>query len=114
MNKESRIFVAGHRGLVGSALLRKLQSTGFANLITRDRAELDLVDQGAVKQFFDDQSPEYVFLAAAKVGGIHANSTYPEPGGRSTDPSFTGPTTGSISSRIPGTASSGGASSSFA
>ena len=77
MNKESRIFVAGHRGLVGSALLRKLQSDGFLNLITRDHAELDLVNQAAVEQFFDGQSPEYVFLAAAKVGGIHANSAYP-------------------------------------
>ncbi len=77
MNKESRIFVAGHRGLAGSALLRKLRSAGFSNLVTRDRAELDLVDQAAVGQFFDGQSSEYVFLAAAKVGGIHANSTYP-------------------------------------
>lgn len=77
MNKESRIFVAGHRGLVGSSLLRKLQSAGFSNLITRGRAELDLVDQRAVEQFFDEQSPEYVILAAAKVGGIHANSAYP-------------------------------------
>ncbi len=77
MNRESRTFVAGHRGLVGSSLLRKLQSAGFSNLITRDRGELDLVDQPAVQQFFDGQSPEYVFLAAAKVGGIHANSAYP-------------------------------------
>ncbi len=77
MNKESRIFVAGHRGLVGSALLRKLQSAGFSNLITRDRAELDLVDQVTVGEFFDRQSPEHVFLAAAMVGGIHANSVSP-------------------------------------
>jgi GDP-L-fucose synthase len=77
MNKEARIFVAGHQGLVGSALLQKLQSAGFSNLITGDRAELDLVNQAAVEQFFDRQSPEYVFLAAAKVGGIHANSAYP-------------------------------------
>ena len=77
MNSEARIFVAGHRGLVGSALLRKLQSAGFSNLVTRDRAELDLVDQAAVEQFFDRDSPEYVILAAAKVGGIRANDTYP-------------------------------------
>ncbi len=77
MNKESRIFVAGHRGLVGSALSRKLQSAGFSNLVTRDRAELDLEDQAAVEQFFNGLSPDYVFLAAAMVGGIHANSAYP-------------------------------------
>ena len=77
MNKESRIFVAGHRGLVGSALLRKFQSGGFSNLVTRDRAELDLEDQAAVEQFFNGLSPDYVFLAAAMVGGIHANSAYP-------------------------------------
>lgn len=77
MNKDARIFVAGHRGLVGSAILRKLKAAGFSNLLTRDRSALDLQNQCAVQTFFEDQSPEYVFLAAAKVGGIHANSTYP-------------------------------------
>ena len=77
MDKSSRIFVAGHRGLVGGAIVRRLQSAGYANLITRTRAEVDLTDQSAVRAFFDDERPEYVFLAAAKVGGILANSTYP-------------------------------------
>ena len=77
MNKESKIFVAGHRGLVGSAILRKLQGEGYTNLVTRTRAELDLRDQAAVNRFFEEEHPEYVFLAAAKVGGILANSTYP-------------------------------------
>ena len=77
MDKSSRIFVAGHRGLVGGAILRRLQSAGYANLITRTRAEVDLTDQSAVRAFFDAERPEYVFLAAAKVGGILANSTYP-------------------------------------
>jgi GDP-L-fucose synthase len=77
MEKNSKIFVAGHRGLVGSALVRKLREQGFANLINRSRSELDLTDQLAVDTFFETEKPEYVFLAAAKVGGIHANSTYP-------------------------------------
>jgi GDP-L-fucose synthase len=77
MNKASRIFVAGHRGLVGSALVRKLQSVGFDHLLLRSSAELDLRDQRAVEDFFQQERPEYVFLAAAKVGGIHANSAYP-------------------------------------
>ena len=77
MDKESKIFVAGHRGLVGSAILRKLQAEGYTNLVTRTRAELDLRDQAAVNRFFEEERPEYVFLAAAKVGGILANSTYP-------------------------------------
>ena len=77
MNKESKIFVAGHRGLVGSAILRKLRSLGYRNLITRTRDELDLRDQAAVDRFFEEERPEYVFLSAAKVGGILANSTYP-------------------------------------
>jgi GDP-L-fucose synthase len=77
MRPESKIFVAGHRGLVGSALLRKLAARGYSNIVTRSRAELDLADQSAVRDFFADQMPEYVFLAAAKVGGIHANNTYP-------------------------------------
>ena len=77
MDKASKIFVAGHRGLVGSAILRKLQAAGYTNLVTRTRAELDLRDQAAVNRFFEEERPEYVFLAAAKVGGILANSTYP-------------------------------------
>lgn len=77
MDKNSRIYIAGHRGLVGSAILRKLKEHGFTHLITRTRQELDLRDQQAVERFFAEQKPEYVFLAAAKVGGILANSTYP-------------------------------------
>jgi GDP-L-fucose synthase len=77
MKPASRIFVAGHRGLVGSAICRRLLDGGFTNLIVRTRAELDLRNQQAVNSFFEDARPEYVFLAAAKVGGIVANSTYP-------------------------------------
>ncbi|HKI60918.1 MAG TPA: GDP-L-fucose synthase [Mariprofundaceae bacterium] len=77
MNKDSRIYVAGHRGLVGSAIVRKLQAEGYNNLILRTSAEVDLRSQAAVDVFFSEQKPEYVFLAAAKVGGIHANDTYP-------------------------------------
>src|SRR5689334_5963435 len=76
MNKESRIFVAGHRGMVGSAIVRKLQSAGFNNLVLRTSGELDLRDQPAVKKFFQLEKPQYVFLAAAKVGGIVANNTF--------------------------------------
>lgn len=77
MNKNSKIYVAGHRGLVGSAIVRNLQSKGYTNIITRTHSELDLTDQQAVRRFFEEEKPEYVFLAAAKVGGIHANNTYP-------------------------------------
>ena len=77
MKRNSRIYVAGHRGLVGSAIIRSLRQRGFENLITRTHAELELMDAVAVKDFFEQAKPEYVFLAAAKVGGIHANSTYP-------------------------------------
>ena len=77
MKINSRIYVAGHRGLVGSAIIRSLRQRGFENLITRTHAELELMDAVAVKDFFEQAKPEYVFLAAAKVGGIHANSTYP-------------------------------------
>jgi GDP-L-fucose synthase len=77
MEKKSKIFVAGHRGLVGSALVRKLGEKGFANLVVRTRSELDLTDQPSVERFFDKEKPEYVFLGAAKVGGIYANDTYP-------------------------------------
>src|SRR5712664_2119387 len=77
MTPESSVFVAGHRGLVGSAIVRRLQAAGFVNLVLRDRKELDLTRQSAVEDFFADVRPEYVFFAAAKVGGILANSTYP-------------------------------------
>lgn len=77
MDRSSRIYVAGHRGLVGSAIVRRLEDAGYTNLITRTRAEVDLTDQAAVNAFFEADRPEYVFLAAAKVGGILANSTYP-------------------------------------
>jgi len=77
MNEGSRIFVAGHRGLVGSAIVRELQRLGYRNLLVRSSTDLDLRNQAAVEQFFADERPEYVFLAAAKVGGIHANNAYP-------------------------------------
>jgi len=76
VEKTSRIYIAGHRGMVGSAIFRKLEQEGFSNLITRTSAELDLRNQQAVKEFFESEKPEYVFLAAAKVGGIVANNTY--------------------------------------
>ncbi|OIQ65185.1 GDP-L-fucose synthase [mine drainage metagenome] len=77
MNKDSKIYVAGHRGLVGSALVRQLKARGYSNLILRTHDELELRDQAAVRTFFSSEKPEYVILAAAKVGGIHANNTYP-------------------------------------
>lgn len=77
MELDAKIYVAGHRGLVGSALMRNLQSKGYHNFITRAHAELDLTDQSAVAEFFRQEKPDYVFLAAAKVGGIYANNTYP-------------------------------------
>jgi GDP-L-fucose synthase len=77
MEKNSRIYVAGHRGLVGSAIRRNLEGRGYSNLLLRTRAELDLNDSHATARFFCEQRPEYVFLAAARVGGILANSTYP-------------------------------------
>ena len=76
MEKESKIYVAGHRGMVGSAIVRKLTSLGYTNLLTRTSAELDLRNQQQVADFFDVEKPEFVFLAAAKVGGIVANNTY--------------------------------------
>ncbi len=75
--KQGKIYVAGHRGLVGSAIVRQLKTLGCTNIITRTHTELDLVDQAQVQAFFKKEKPEYVFLAAAKVGGIHANNTYP-------------------------------------
>lgn len=77
MQLNSKIYVAGHRGLVGSALVRELTRKGFTNIVTRTHAELDLTDQLAVREFFEIEKPEYVFLAAARVGGIFANNTYP-------------------------------------
>ena len=77
MEKNSRIYVAGHRGLVGSAIVRNLKANGFTNIVTKTHAELDLTNQADVRKFFEEERPEYVFLAAAKVGGIHANNTYP-------------------------------------
>lgn len=77
LTPQSRIYVAGHRGLVGSAIMRCLQQGGYTNIITRTHAELDLTDQPAVRDFFKREKPDHVFLAAAKVGGIHANNTYP-------------------------------------
>lgn len=77
MNESSRILVAGHRGMVGSAILRALQAAGYRNTIVRERAQLDLRDQPSVERWFADERPEIVVLAAARVGGIHANSSYP-------------------------------------
>ncbi len=76
MNKQDRIYVAGHRGMVGSAIVRRLKSDGFTNLIVKTSAELDLRNQRSVAEFFAKEKPAYVFLAAAKVGGINANNTY--------------------------------------
>lgn len=77
MEKNSKIYVAGHRGMVGSAIVRELKRQGYENIITRTHAELDLVNQKAVDDFFAAERPEYVFLAAAKVGGIEANASHP-------------------------------------
>jgi GDP-L-fucose synthase len=72
----ARIFVAGHRGLVGSAIVRQLKAKGYTEILTASRDELDLLDQAAVRRFFRERKPEQVYMAAAKVGGIHANSTF--------------------------------------
>jgi GDP-L-fucose synthase len=77
MNSNAKIYIAGHRGLVGSALMRCLQAQGYTDIVTRTHAELDLTDRVATETFFAAEKPEYVFLAAAKVGGIHANNIYP-------------------------------------
>lgn len=77
MNKDSKIYVAGHRGLVGSAIVRNLEAKGYTNIVYRTHEELDLTNQANVQAFFKEEQPEYVILAAAKVGGIHANNTYP-------------------------------------
>ena len=76
MDKDSRIFVAGHRGMVGSAIYRRLQVCGYGNIVVRTHRELDLTRQKETEDFFDRQRPDYVFLSAARVGGILANSTY--------------------------------------
>ena len=77
LTQDSRIYVAGHRGLVGSAVVRSLKNHGFGNLIVRSHKELDLTEQSAVRKFFDDTRPEAVIMAAARVGGIHANNSHP-------------------------------------
>ena len=77
MNKNAKIYIAGHRGLVGSALMRQLQTQGYSNVVTRTHSEVDLTNKTLVAEFFATEQPEYVILAAAKVGGIHANNTYP-------------------------------------
>ena len=77
MNKTDKIFVAGHNGLVGSAIVRKLTSEGYSNILTVDKSTVDLRNQSSVKSWFEINRPDYVFLAAAKVGGIHANNVYP-------------------------------------
>jgi len=76
-DKQAKIYIAGHRGMVGSALIRALKARGYTNLLTRTSKELDLRNQAAVQAFFEAQKPDYVFLAAARVGGILANNTYP-------------------------------------
>jgi GDP-L-fucose synthase len=76
MQQHQKIYVAGHRGMVGSALVRKLQALGYTNIVTRSSAELDLRNQAAVQTFFKEEQPAFVFMAAAKVGGIHANNTF--------------------------------------
>ncbi len=76
MEKEAKIYVAGHRGMVGSALVRKLEKEGYHNILTRTSGELDLRDQVATHAFLESEKPDYIFLAAAKVGGIVANNTY--------------------------------------
>lgn len=77
MSQQPKIYVAGHRGMVGSAIVRQLQAAGYSNLVTRTHTELDLKNQSAVQAFFEREKPDQVYLAAAKVGGIHANNTYP-------------------------------------
>jgi len=77
MEKDAKIYIAGHRGLVGSAIVRKLKLDGYTNLLVKTHTELDLLDDKVVADFFAIEKPEYVFLAAAKVGGIMANNTYP-------------------------------------
>ena len=77
MEKDAKIYIAGHRGLVGSAIVRRLEANGYSNILTRTHKQLDLMEQATVRDFFSKERPDYVFLAAAMVGGIHANNTYP-------------------------------------
>lgn len=77
MTSQPKIYIAGHRGMVGSAIIQTLQAQGYTNFITRTHAEIDLTNQAAVREFFESEKPDQVYLAAAKVGGIHANNTYP-------------------------------------
>jgi len=77
MNKQDKIYIAGHRGLVGSAIMRRLKAEGFSNILTRSHAKLDLTNQAKVQTFLKQEKPDYVIIAAAKVGGIHANNIYP-------------------------------------
>ena len=77
MNKSDKVYVAGHRGLVGAAIVRRLSSEGYSQLLTRSHKELDLTDQAQVRRLFETERPDFVFLAAGKVGGIHANNAYP-------------------------------------
>ena len=76
MDKQAKIFIAGHRGMVGSALVRRLQAGGYTNVLTAGRQELDLLDQRAVHAWLQEKKPDYLFIAAAKVGGIQANNVY--------------------------------------
>ena len=76
MNKSAKVFIAGHRGMVGSSIVLRLQAGGYANILTRSRAELDLLNQRAVHDFLAQERPEYIFIAAARVGGIQANNEY--------------------------------------
>ena len=77
MNHNDKIYIAGHSGLVGSAIIRELEAQGFNNLLVRTHKELNLINQSQVKKFFNEEKPDYVILAAGKVGGIYANNTYP-------------------------------------
>ncbi|TQE92652.1 MAG: NAD-dependent epimerase/dehydratase family protein, partial [Spiribacter salinus] len=76
-DRNARVFVAGHRGMVGAAIVRRLEALGYRDIVTRGRDELDLLDAAAVEAFMQEASVDQVYLAAAKVGGIHANNTYP-------------------------------------
>ena len=77
VNYNLKVYVAGHAGMVGSAIVRQLEKQGYTNIVFRSRNELDLTNQNAVRDFFQSEKPDQVYLAAAKVGGIHANNTYP-------------------------------------
>ena len=76
LNKDSKIYVSGHHGMVGAAIVRHLAKFGYSNVLVQTRKELDLLDQKATFEFLDQEKPDYIFIAAAKVGGVHANNTY--------------------------------------